>query len=233
VKAADHWQREADRWTAWTRTPGHDAYWYYRDAFFRLVPAPGRATLEVGCGEGRVSRDLAARGHTVTAVDIVPAFIELAVEADPGSTYLVGDAEVLPFPDASFDLVVAYNSLMDVDDMPAAVLEAARVLEPGGSCCICVTHPTMDAGRWDGNQLIVEDSYLDSSRFEGTFARDGLEMTFRGWRYPLEAYTGALTDAGFVIEELREPQPSGEAPDHLAHHRRIPMFLMLRARLLR
>src|SRR4029453_13258510 len=53
---------QARSWLSWARTPDHDAYWQYRDAFFdKLLPAPGRLTLEVGCGEGRVARDLARR----------------------------------------------------------------------------------------------------------------------------------------------------------------------------
>ncbi len=44
-------EERAQGWLAWARTPGHDAYWTYRDAFFDLVPAAGAATLEVGCGE--------------------------------------------------------------------------------------------------------------------------------------------------------------------------------------
>lgn len=229
MRAEEHWREEAHRWAAWTRAPGHDAYWHYRDRFFELVPTPGRATLEIGCGEGRVSRDLAARGHTVTGVDITPALVELAVEADPGSAYLVGDAEVLPFPDASFDLAVAYNSLMDVDDMPAAVSEAARVLEPGGRLCACITHPLMDAGSFEGERFVIEESYLAKRSFEGTFERDGLELTFRGWCYPLEAYSHALEDAGFLIEAIREPEPGADAPAALDHHARIPIFLMFRA----
>jgi 2-polyprenyl-3-methyl-5-hydroxy-6-metoxy-1,4-benzoquinol methylase len=62
------WEAEAANWGRWARTPGHDAYWYYRDAFFdAIVPPPGAATIEVGCGEGRVTRDLARRGHRVAA----------------------------------------------------------------------------------------------------------------------------------------------------------------------
>lgn len=230
MKAAEHWHAEAERWAAWARAAGHDAYWYYRDAFFELVPPPGRATLEIGCGEGRVSRDLAAREHAVTGVDITPRLVELAAEADPASTYVVGNAEALPFSDRSFDLTVAYNSLIDVDDMPAAVREAARVLEPGGAFCVCVTHPMMDAGRWDGERFFIDGSYLVTSRFEGTFVRDGLEVTFCGWCHPLEAYFRALTEAGFVVDELREPRPSEPAPNHFDHHRRLPLFLMVRAR---
>jgi 2-polyprenyl-3-methyl-5-hydroxy-6-metoxy-1,4-benzoquinol methylase len=81
------WEDQAENWLAWARTPGHDAYWYYRDAFFPLVPAPGRRTLEVGCGEGRVMRDLAARGHRVTGIDRSPALLGHASAAHPGGQY--------------------------------------------------------------------------------------------------------------------------------------------------
>ena len=50
----DSWDREAENWVRWARKPGHDSYWrFHRDAFFRLVPPPGRLTLDIGCGEGR------------------------------------------------------------------------------------------------------------------------------------------------------------------------------------
>jgi SAM-dependent methyltransferase len=127
----EDWEQEAENWIGWARKPGHDAYWLYRDAFFELLPPPGRATLDVGCGEGRVTRDLTARGHRVVAVDASPTLVRAASQADAEGEYLVADAAALPFDDASFDLVVAYNSLMDVQDMPGAVREAARVLQTG------------------------------------------------------------------------------------------------------
>jgi ubiquinone/menaquinone biosynthesis C-methylase UbiE len=98
------------------------------------VPEPGAATLEVGCGEGRVVRDLVARGHRVTGLDASPTLVSAAAQADPASRYVVGRAEALPFDDGAFELVVAYNSLMDVEDMPVAVSEAARVLAPAVGC---------------------------------------------------------------------------------------------------
>jgi ubiquinone/menaquinone biosynthesis C-methylase UbiE len=82
---------------------------------------PARRTLEIGCGEGRVARDLARRGHTVVALDTSPTLLRSAKAADPAGCYLLADAASLPFHDASFDLVVAYNSLMDVSDMPAVI----------------------------------------------------------------------------------------------------------------
>jgi ubiquinone/menaquinone biosynthesis C-methylase UbiE len=125
------WDDRAEQWLAWARTPNFDGYWACRDAFFdRVAPAPGRAALEVGCGEGRVARDLAARRHLVTAIDASAILVADALEVDPDGHYAVGLAEDLPFEAGSFDLVVAYNSLMDVDDMPGAVAEAARVRGP-------------------------------------------------------------------------------------------------------
>jgi len=102
-----------------------DSYHLYRDAFFELLPAPGQARLEIGCGEGRVARNLAPRGHRVTGIDTAPTLIRAGRSADPEGEYLVADAPELPFPDRSFDLVVAYSSLMDIAAMPTALSEAA------------------------------------------------------------------------------------------------------------
>ena len=193
-------EERAQGWLAWARTPGHDAYWIYRDAFFDLVPAPGAATLEVGCGEGRVARDLVARGHRVTGLDASPTLLGAAAEADPASRYVVGPAEALPFDDGAFDLVVADNSLMDVDDMPVAVREAARVLAPGGRLCACITHPVQTASTWDHEDvnapLIVSEAYLDRRWMDVAVEREGMEFTFDGWCYPLEAYARALERPG-------------------------------------
>ncbi|MGH2388582.1 MAG: class I SAM-dependent methyltransferase, partial [Chloroflexota bacterium] len=185
MSVAEGWEQEAENWVRWTRTPGHDAYWYYSKSFFaHIVPPPGCRTLEIGCGEGRVARDLAQLGHTVTAVDASPTLLRYAQEADPAGTYLVADAGALPFPDAVFDLVVAYNSLIDIEDMQGAVREAARVLTPDGRFCICVTHPINDAGGFEGKDpeasFAIRGTYLGRRPYEGTFERDGLRMTFRG-----------------------------------------------------
>ena len=132
MTSESRWEQEAQRWVHWARTPGHDAYWYYSPSFFdTVVPRPGQRTLDIGCGEGRVARDLARRGHTVVALDTSPTLVRSAKAADPTGCYVLADGASLPFPAASFDLVVAYNSLMDVSDMPAVVAEAARVLRPG------------------------------------------------------------------------------------------------------
>jgi SAM-dependent methyltransferase len=223
---ADHWEAEARRWTVWAREPGHDAYWSESGPpFLELVPSPGRRTLDVGCGEGRVARDLKARGHRVAGVDAAPTLIASAREADPGGDYVVADAAALPFDDGSFDCAIAFNSLMDIDDMPRAVRETARVLEPAGTFCVCITHPLRDAGgfarRGTDAPFVITERYLERRRCELRVASRGLEVDFRSWAYPLQAYLRALEDAGFLVDVLREvPDPN----------RPIPNFLLLRAR---
>jgi SAM-dependent methyltransferase len=228
------WEREAENWVRWARQPGHDAYWSYRDAFFEeVVPAPGRRTLEIGCGEGRVSRDLAARGHHVTGVDLSATLVRHARSADKHGTYLSADAAALPFRDATFELAVAYNSLQNVLDLHGAAREAARVVFPGGRLCVCMTHPTTDAGHFESAEpdaaFVIDKPYLEPRWLEDTCTRDGLTMTFAGPAYPLQEYSQALEHGGFLIELIREPKMPRRKKLSDARWQRIPIFLFLRA----
>ncbi len=144
---------------------------------------------------------------------------------------MVADAASLPFPPRSFDLVVAYNVLQVVADMPRVVQEAGRVLDRGGFLCVCVSHPATDLGHFgtdDEAPFVMRSSYFERRRVEDTVERDRLPMTFRGWTYTLEEYASALAHAGFVIETIREPKPDASA-DRYRRWRRFPMFMTLRA----
>ena len=182
-----------------------------------------------------MARDLAARGHRVVGVDISPTLIMAASDGDAAGRYVLADAARLPFPDGSFDLVVAYNSLMDFDDLAAAVGETARVLTPTGVFAVCVVHPTADAGVFDdrtaGAAFRITGTYLEPRVIDETFSRGGLRMRFAGMAYPLRAYGEAFESAGFVIERLREPAVAPEAIERdpgEACWSRLPLFLFLR-----
>jgi ubiquinone/menaquinone biosynthesis C-methylase UbiE len=230
------WEDHAEEFIVWAREPGFDSYWrFHRDQFLALVPLPRKRTLDVGCGEGRLARDLKALGHTMVAVDASPTMLGAAQEADPELEAHLADAATLPFEDGAFDLVVAFMSLQDVDDLEGAVREAGRVLEPGGRLCLAVVHPINSAGHFDGDDplspFVVEGSYLGRSYYADHIERDGLQMTFVSEHRPIQAYVEAVADAGLLVERIREPAVPDSALTRARGRRwqRIPLFLHLRA----
>jgi SAM-dependent methyltransferase len=230
------WEKHAAEWIAWAREPEHDSYWrFHRDQFLELVPKPGRRTLDLGCGEGRLSRDLKRLGHQVVGVDVSPIMIAAAQQADPKIETHVADAAQLPFPEGSFDCVVAHLSLQDVDDLGGTVREVARVLEPEGRLCAAVVHPMNSASDPRGDTpdppMIISTSYLDVSYYVDHISRNGLEMTFVSAHRPIEVYANAFTDAGLLIERLREPKVPETAitTPRAGYWRRFPLFLHIRA----
>ena len=227
MSLGEAWETHAQDWISWVRKPGHDSYdRYHRDQFLPLVPSPGRRTLDVGCGEGRLTRHLASLGHRVVGVDVSPTLVAAARASAPEMELLVANAAALPFDDASFDQVVSFMCLQDVDDFEGAVREIARVLEPGGVACLAVVHPINSAGRFEKHgRFVIRGSYLASFRYADTVTRDNLTMIFESQHRSLSAYFEALTAAGLVVDALREPVTEGH--DSWS---RLPLFLHLRAR---
>jgi SAM-dependent methyltransferase len=237
VGLADRWEAQSDQWIQWARRPGHDSYWrYHRDQFLDLLPSPGRQTLDVGCGEGRLTRHLKQLGHRITGIDASPSLVAAARELDPSMDIRLADAAALPLDDACADLAVAFVSFHNVDAMPLAVREIARVLEPGGRLCFAIVHPINSAGHFERQTaeapFVIEGDYLRSFPFSDTEERDGLTMTFHSHHRPFEAYFLALEEAGFVVEALREPSVPENALVSEASRRwhRVPLFLHVRAR---
>jgi SAM-dependent methyltransferase len=233
----DRWENEAQAWIRWARAPGLDTYWrYHRDQFLSLLPPPGRQTVDVGCGEGRLTRDLKKLGHHVIGIDGSPALAAAARDADPAMDIRVADAMALPLEAASADLAVAFMSLHDIDAMPAAVGEIARILEPGGRLCLAIVHPINSAGRFEENtadaRYVIAGDYLRPFPYADTVERDGFTMTFHSQHRPIESYFQALEQAGLLVETLREPPipDHGLSSDNSRRWQRLPLFLHIRAR---
>ena len=231
------WELHASEWLAWTRRLGHDSFdRFHREQFVALVPPPGRLTIDVGCGEGRVTRMLKAAGHTVVGVDSSRTLIAAAREAEPSIPVHLADAAALPLGDGVADLAVAFMSMHDFDDLEGAVREVARVLAVDGRLCLAIVHPLNSAGRFRSRDsespFVIEHSYLGAYRYSDQVERDGLTMTFHSCHRPLERYTTALEDSGFVIEALRERGLPNDALRDAGDGRwqRVPLFLHLRAR---
>jgi 2-polyprenyl-3-methyl-5-hydroxy-6-metoxy-1,4-benzoquinol methylase len=112
----------------------------FPDEFFPF--APDARVLDVGCGPGIWTRELARRGYRVSAIDLTSAAVALAknslellgLKADIQE----GDAENLPFADASFDGVVSHGVIHHTPDTAKCVREMARILRPGGTAVVSV-----------------------------------------------------------------------------------------------
>src|SRR5205809_3093463 len=109
MKLRDAWEQHAPDWVRWAREPDHDSYWrFHRDRFLELVPPPGRLTLDIGCGEGRLTRDLTALGHRTIGIDASEGMIDAARAESPELELLHADAAHLPLDEGVADLAVAF-----------------------------------------------------------------------------------------------------------------------------
>ena len=117
----------AARKSAYRDVSGPDARELAIEAVLRGAPA---RVLEVGCGEGEHAERLTAVVREVVATDQSPRMVELTRAR--GVDARVADVQELPFPDDSFDAVLAAWMLYHVPDVDRGLSEIARVLRPGG-----------------------------------------------------------------------------------------------------
>jgi len=225
---ARHWEANAEAWTRQARN-GFDIF---RDAvntpaFMAQLPAiQGQEGLDVGCGEGSNTRQLARRGARMTAIDIAPTFVRHAQETeskDPlGIEFRVGDGMALPFDEESFDFVTAFMSLMDMPDPQRALREANRVLRSGGFLQFSILHPCFVPPhrkvlrRRDGKTRAIEigDYFASTTGRVDTWWFSMLSRKQRQKVAPfqtpifhrtLSQWIDLVIGAGFAIEKLGEP----------------------------
>jgi SAM-dependent methyltransferase len=229
----DAWEEQAEAWVRWTRTPDHDDYYdlYNLPSFLELLPAPGRRTIDLGCGEGRLARVLRDLGHVVIGVEPSATLVRAAHSADPAIPVARGRGQAVPLGSGTTDLVVCFMVLQDVDDLPAMCGEIARLLTDDGVACLAIVHPLSSSGFPDPDgEFQYVGRYLDVMRNELAVERNGIEFTFHSAHRPIEHYSRAFESAGLVIRALREPAITDElvaAAPRLARHRLLPNFLHL------
>jgi SAM-dependent methyltransferase len=185
-----------------------------------------RAALDVGCGEGRFCRILRQRGIAAIGVDPTRRLIDEAARRDPAGDYRIGRAEALEFPDAGFDLVVSYLTLIDIAGLEDAVSELARVLAPGGMLLIANLASFSTAGAetgWitaaDGTRLhFAVDRYLEERAMQVEW--EGIRIV--NWHRPLSRYLGLLLEQGLRLVHFAEPGASGPNPQEIAEYDRVP-----------
>ncbi|QNE22559.1 class I SAM-dependent methyltransferase [Kribbella qitaiheensis] len=196
----------------------------------------GQRVCSVACGQGREARYLASRGAQVTGVDLSESLVALArrhEEAKPfGISYFPGDAHTLEgLENESFDGAVCYMALMDIPDLDRAVQSVARVLRPGGWFVFVITHPCFKTPATGDLVDHVNKSarrtvgrYFDEGYWDGPgLHNDALPVGAH--HRMLSTYVAALTRAGLVVDQLREPQQFDRQPVW----REVPQLLYVRS----
>ncbi len=236
----DLWETHA-RWWIDGFTDGADPE--YEEQILPLAAAElagARRVLDVGCGDGQVSR-LAVKLGAELVVGLDPTWnqVRVASERGGGAMFLKAGAAKLPFADASFDAVVAclvFEHIRDVDD---AIGEVARVLVPGGRFCFFLNHPLLQTP----NSGWIDDQFLDPPeqywRIGPYLIEDEtIEEVEKGVlipfiHRPLSRYVNALADNGLLLERMVEPAPPpgfiARAEEYAAAST-IPRLLYLRTR---
>jgi SAM-dependent methyltransferase len=192
-----------------------------------LGEVAGRDILELGCGAAQWSIALAKRGARPVGLDLSERQLAHArrLMADAGVDFplIHASAELVPLPDASFDIVFCDHGAMTFADPYRSVPEVARLLRPGGLFAFN-HHTPIETICWPldaetvGEQLTLD--YFDLHRID-----DGEEISFQ---LPYGEWIRLFRANGFTIEDLIEPRPAPDAtssyrsPAELAWARRWP-----------
>ncbi|MSP76194.1 MAG: class I SAM-dependent methyltransferase [Rhodospirillaceae bacterium] len=256
VDVAGYWEANAETWTRHSRA-GYDIY---RDALntpaflAMLPPIRGLVGLDVGCGEGANTRQLARLGAKMQAVDIAPTFVRHAQASEEaealGIVFQLGDGMDLPFAEGSFDFATSFMALMDMPDQARVLREIHRVLRPGAFLQFSILHPCFvppyrkTLREPDGRVRAIEiggyfeaiDGRVDTFWFETVPADERAAVApFRTPRFhrTLSEWVTMICEAGLAIEQFGEPCASpelAEAEPVVADTRVAPIFLHVRAR---
>jgi SAM-dependent methyltransferase len=179
----------------------------------------GAGVLEVGCGTAGCARWLAGRGARVVAMDLSAGMLRHAAAASArsgtGVPLVQATAEQIPLAAGSMDAAFsAFGALPFTPDLPAVLGELRRVLAPGARWVFSVSHPM----RWifpddpGPAGLTVAQPYFDRTPYVEVDA--GGAATYVEYHRTLGDYVAALSDAGFRLQRLLEPEwPPGHTRD--------------------
>jgi SAM-dependent methyltransferase len=196
-----------------------------------LPDVTGRTVLDLGCGDGGLARDLAARG-AVRVLGADPSLRMLALArdrtADPPVRYVQAFAEDLALRDGRVDLVVSSLAFHYVADLGAVLDRVARWLRPGGGLVASMEHPMCTAELERLDDPAVAGRYDIEGRRDQSWFIDGVVKYHRR----LSTILGLILAAGLELRTVTEPGPTPQAlaaRPELDRHLRQPPILVLAA----
>lgn len=236
---------QADNWSR--QKPSSLSDFTARPAVFSMCgDVKGLDLLDLGCGEGYCTRELASRGtKTATGIDLSIEMVRLAQaqekQLEQGIDYQQGDVRSLTFSDNSFDLVTAVFvfNYMSIEDMTSSLSEMYRVMRPGANLVFSVPHPAFPFVREPAPPFFFD--FEDRGYFSGRdtrnsgqiFRSDGTPLNVQMMHKTLEDYFIALSSVGFrsmpVVRELRVlAEDLAVFPEFMGPLNDIPLHLAIK-----
>ncbi|WP_392839709.1 class I SAM-dependent methyltransferase [Streptomyces sp. LN500] len=236
---AETWDTIAD-WYAERLRTGSAMHEFSRDILLDCLPETltGQRILDLGCGEGIITRALAARGAWALGIDPFPRMIEQAQAAPkngpPGAHYAVDDGCTLAtVATGSVHWVTAALSLNNVPDLSAALTAVRRVLVPGGGLAFTIAHPCFEAphATWTDRAQGRPRRVVGDYHAEGFWRSDNPQGVRRAGNQHrmLSTYLNALGGHGFLLEATAEPSPSSRVAAEQPQRAGLPPFFLVRA----
>lgn len=229
AETSNGWEASATAWIAAQGSEGDFGRRFVLDAPMveRIRRQPFKTALDVGCGEGRFCRIMRGLGLQTVGIDPTQALIDRARHLDPDGDYRLGTADTMDVADETFDLVVSYLSLIDIDELLPSLHRMAACLRPGGTLLIANLNSFNTAGSasgWitdsDGQARFVIDHYLD----ERAVWLEWRGIRIKNWHRPMTTYMQLLLQTGLQLRHFDEPAPNGGDPAKAQRHRRVPYF---------
>lgn len=171
--------------------------------------------LDAGCGTGYLSRQLAKKKSVVTGIDISSEMIKIAQnknrEYDLSIDYRVDSvSELSTLKDNTFDKIVSNYVLMDLPDLEGASHSLFRVLKPGGSAVLVMTHPCFPLDQSNVNEENKsftfhwgQPYFKEREVIDGPWGHFSSEFTY--YHRPLSTYWKSFKAAGFKVLDFEEP----------------------------
>jgi 2-polyprenyl-3-methyl-5-hydroxy-6-metoxy-1,4-benzoquinol methylase len=203
-------------------------------AILELIGSPASLRiLDIACGHGRLSRELARRGAQVTGLDISPALVAMALATEQdenlGISYLLADvAAHWPGQPAEYDLVTCNFGLSDIDDLDGCATAVSRALKPGGAFVFGILHPCFPGGGGISGSWPTTTSYYDEGRWTADGTLSALRQQIGSSHRMLSSYLNALTRHGLVLDRMLEPAPAKSWADARPAASAYPLFLVAR-----
>jgi len=195
-------------------------------------PVDGLAVLDVACGHGRFTRELARRGaREVVGLDLSGELLRIAEAAQAvqplGVRYVHDDlATTTQLDAAGFDVAVCSFGLSDVDDLEPALATVARVLKPGGRFAFSILHPCFVGGDDVSGAWPSTGRYHDEQHWYADDAASSLRRRVGANHRTLSTYVNALRSASLWLNELHEPEPDAVWAGQHPAAARGPVYLV-------